>query len=145
MDYFLYFFKDFNSMEERVIDRIFKYMSFKGLNEHRFSVFAGLTYGMLGKAKTNQGNLRTDSVEKILVAFPELDARWLITGVGNMENSPYSRDEDLRSNTSIVAHGTTYLEEIVTLQKELLKQKEEKIVSLQEKIAELESKNLEKQ
>jgi phage repressor protein C with HTH and peptisase S24 domain len=67
-----------------VVDRLNVFMAEKGLNANMVTVQAKLSNGLLGKAKKAKGGLQTDSIEKILYAFPDLNPNWLLTGRGQM-------------------------------------------------------------
>jgi hypothetical protein len=74
-------------MPHTVIDRLVKFMEFSGLNDNLVTEAAGLSIGLLGKARKNNTGLRSDSIEKILYAYPNLNPTWLLTGRGNMVES----------------------------------------------------------
>lgn len=75
-------------MEERIIDRFDKYMSHKGLNDNQITVNCGLSVGLLGKARKQNGDIGKQSVEKILKKYQDLNKVWLMTGYGEMLNTP---------------------------------------------------------
>lgn len=59
-------------------------MELRELNNNKITVKAGLSNGLLGNAfKTGRG-LNSESIEKILNAYPEINAEWLLTGKGEM-------------------------------------------------------------
>lgn len=59
-------------------------MEHEGLNPNKITVQAGLSVGLIGKAKKTNSGLNSDSIEKILHTYPNLSADWLITGRGEM-------------------------------------------------------------
>jgi phage repressor protein C with HTH and peptisase S24 domain len=67
-----------------VIERLSAFMSKNGLNDNSLTEKAKLSIGQIGKAKANGTSLRSDTIEKILYAFPELNPTWLMTGKGSM-------------------------------------------------------------
>jgi hypothetical protein len=67
-------------------DRLDKFMQYKGLNDNKITVSAGVSNGLIGKGR-QRGALSQDSISKILCAYPELDANWLLTGKGDMLKS----------------------------------------------------------
>lgn len=64
--------------------RLDKFMEIKGLNDNQMTVSAGLSVGALGKQRKGSRGLSSDSIAKILCAYPELNANWLLTGQGTM-------------------------------------------------------------
>ena len=63
-------------------ERLQIFMDNKGLNDNKMTVKAGLSIGQLGKARNGTKGLNSASIEKILYAYPDLDANWLLTGEG---------------------------------------------------------------
>ena len=59
-------------------------MAGKNLNDNKLTVLAGLSIGLLSKARKRGGVMSSDNIEKILLACPDLNANWLITGQGEM-------------------------------------------------------------
>ena len=70
--------------EERFIDRLEAFMKAEGLNANKVTVAAELSNGLLGKALKTRGSMNSDSVERILCAYTNLSAEWLMTGKGTM-------------------------------------------------------------
>lgn len=74
----------FSMSEERFIDRLEAFMKAEGLNANKVTVAAELSNGLLGKALKTRGSMNSDSVERILCAYTNLSAEWLMTGKGTM-------------------------------------------------------------
>ena len=74
----------FSLSEERFIDRLEAFMKAEGLNANKVTVAAELSNGLLGKALKTRGSMNSDSVERILCAYTNLSAEWLMTGKGTM-------------------------------------------------------------
>ena len=70
--------------EERFIDRLEAFMKAEGLNANKVTVAAEHSNGLLGKALKTRGSMNSDSVERILCAYTNLSAEWLMTGKGTM-------------------------------------------------------------
>ncbi len=66
------------------IDRLLEFMECRDLNDNKITRLAGLSVGLIGRARRNKAGLHTDTIEKILHTFPELNPTWLMTGSGNM-------------------------------------------------------------
>lgn len=87
-----------NSIYRRnLIDRLEIYMETFKLNNNQVSNRAGLSNGLLGKARKNRSAMNSDSIEQILYAFPDLNADWLLTGRGEM-----IRSVDMQSNSDLI-------------------------------------------
>ncbi len=74
---------------EKFIERLDAFMQEEGINDNQMTVNAGLSVGLIGKCRKNGSGMASDSIEKILHAYPDLSADWLITGRGEM----YVREE----------------------------------------------------
>lgn len=58
-------------------------MKHKGLNDNKITVEAGISNGLIGKAR-KRGSLSQDNISKILHTYPEFNAHWWFTGKGEM-------------------------------------------------------------
>ena len=79
------------------IERLQYYMQEKGINDNQMTVNAGLSVGLIGKAKGSNKGMNAANIEKILLAYPDLNPDWLLTGRGKMckmqeESSPQPKD-----------------------------------------------------
>ncbi len=82
-------------MSNGIINRFDEYMHYKGLNDNQVTVQCGLSNGAIGKARINRKGINSQSIEKILSTYKDLDARWLLTGEGEMlGTSPVQADSD---------------------------------------------------
>lgn len=68
---------------QTVIERLFEYLSAKGISPSGLEKRAGLANGYLRNSK---GGLGAQKLSDILKACPDLDATWLLTGEGEMMN-----------------------------------------------------------
>lgn len=79
-------------MIEDFIERLDRYMEYAGLNDNRVTVQSGITIGLINSARKRGKSMSGDNIGKILYAHKELNARWLLTGEGEMlateENKP---------------------------------------------------------
>lgn len=71
-------------MNETFIDRLDLYKECAGLNDNQITVRSGLTVGILNSARKRGKGLSAENIEKVLNAFKDINARWLLTGEGNM-------------------------------------------------------------
>ena len=70
-----------------IIERLKEFIKTQGLKNSTFEKRAGLGNGYISKVK---GSPSPEKCEDILKAFPELSREWLLTGRGEMLNSPDS-------------------------------------------------------
>lgn len=66
------------------ISRLAKFMQEKGINDNQITIAAGLSNGLIGKAKVSGKGMTAANIEKILRAYPQLSPEWLLTGNGEM-------------------------------------------------------------
>ena len=76
------------------ISRLQLFMEHEGLNDNQFSIAAGLSNGLIGKAKNNGRGMTATNIEKILIAYPQLSPSWLLTGRGDMLKQTPGADGD---------------------------------------------------
>ena len=67
-----------------ILSRLNEYITFKGYSMKAFEESVGMSNGSLGTTIKNGQGVRSDKLEKILSAYPELSAEWLLRGTGNM-------------------------------------------------------------
>lgn len=70
-----------------IIQRLDCYAQRMGLNDNKVTIEAGLSVGLLGKSRKNKGGLNSDSIEKILHAYPDINPEWFLTGKGEMQKT----------------------------------------------------------
>ena len=71
---------------ERVIDRLDKYMEYRGLNDNQVTVNARLSVGLLNNARRGKYDIGKKTINKILSFYQDLNMVWLLTGTGEMLN-----------------------------------------------------------
>lgn len=67
-----------------ITERLSKYMQYKDLNANRVTVDAGLSVGLIGKSIKNNTGLNSDTIEKILHTYEDLNPEWFIVEIGEM-------------------------------------------------------------
>ena len=72
-----------------IVDRILQLIEYKGINKRKFYIETGLSNGFLDKVK----NIGGSKIEKILIAYPDINPEWLLTGNGNMTEASYYENE----------------------------------------------------
>ena len=85
--------------KETFIDRLEFFMKTEGLKSNSLTVAAGLSNGLIGKALKNRSSMNSDSIERILCAYTNLSAEWLMTGKGTMYvNDQPAKASDIPNN-----------------------------------------------
>lgn len=69
---------------KRKIDRLLKYLEFKGITENRATTECQLAQGLIYQAKSGKADLGAKAIEKILSTYSDLNRVWLLTGEGEM-------------------------------------------------------------
>jgi hypothetical protein len=67
-----------------MLERLNEFINAKGFSMKAFEESVGMSNGSLGTTIKNGQGIRTDKLENILSAYPELSAEWLLRGVGSM-------------------------------------------------------------
>jgi len=83
-------------------ERLDKFMKYKGLNDNKITIEAGISNGIIGKGR-KRGSLSQENISKILLAYPELNANWLFTGNDAMLKSDNNILYSKNSSHSIVS------------------------------------------
>lgn len=63
--------------------RLDMFMRYRGVNDNKISLTAGISNGLIGKGR-KRGGISQENISKLIHAYPELDANWLLTGQGSM-------------------------------------------------------------
>lgn len=71
-------------MENKIIDRLDEYMRYAGLNDNKVTVQCGLSNSIVGNARKRGKSINGDNIAKIISTYRNLNARWLLTGEGDM-------------------------------------------------------------
>ena len=78
-------------MEEIFIDRLQAFFDYEGLNDNQITVSAGLSVGLINRTRKDRSGMNSGNLTKILNAYPQLSADWLLTGKGHMIKSEYEQ------------------------------------------------------
>jgi transcriptional regulator with XRE-family HTH domain len=68
------------------VQRLAYFIETKGLSLNKLSMQIGVSNSYFSKMVRNNASIGSDILEKILRAFPDLNAEWLLTGAGEMTN-----------------------------------------------------------
>lgn len=84
---------------ENIIDRLIKFMNIKNLNNNQITVECGLSNGLIGNAIKNRRGLHSDTIEKILDRYRDLNPVWFTTGRGveiiSCENKLLTEEQEI--------------------------------------------------
>ena len=123
-------------MDEDFFDRLDKFLKFKGLNDHQITVQAGLSIGVIGRQRKTGRALAVANIAKILYAYPELNADWLITGRGEMLTTVATPAPEEKKE--IVHEEMPTLREIITDQRNEIASLNREVGALREQITNME-------
>lgn len=73
-------------MNEKIIDRLYQYLDYKGIKKTRFEKEIGLSNGYLGTQKRRNADLGEGVIQKIIDNSPDLSVVWFVCGNGEMLN-----------------------------------------------------------
>lgn len=95
-------------MEKKPIDRVEEIIHDKRLPVSVFESSCGLSNSTIRIAISRRTNLKDETLNSILNTFPEIDARWLLTGKGQMyvSNMLVSEDSHIVAESSSIYHKT---------------------------------------
>lgn len=79
-------------------DRIRQFAEYKGLQPKSFESIAGLSNGTFAKLSDNT---RKSTIDRISIAFPDLNREWLLTGEGEMLKSLEDRQIEIPESNGI--------------------------------------------
>jgi transcriptional regulator with XRE-family HTH domain len=102
-------------------DRIKKYIDYKGVSAGELAVILDVQRSNISHILNGRNMPGAAFIEKLLLKFPDLDARWLLTGDGEMV-------VDMDINDSISSHEELPATGIKALIKEETKEKEALII-----------------
>lgn len=71
-------------MADNFFDRLDKYMKYKELTDYKITQETGISVGTIGRQRKANSKLSSNSIDKILSTYKDLNPAWLITGTGNM-------------------------------------------------------------
>lgn len=105
-------------MENEIINRLDAYKDHKGLNDHQITVQCGLSIGVIGNARKSGKGMSSPNVEKILLTYKDLNARWLLTGEGEMLDTETVKPSS-NENQFLKKQNKELIEKIEKLSREL--------------------------
>lgn len=88
--------------------RLKKYFEFKDEKRKQFCETVDIPYSSLTQILNGGRNMSSEILDKVLTYFPDLNARWLITGKGPMEYTISSYFIDKEKEMPIVKEEPLY-------------------------------------
>lgn len=117
---------------EKKIDRLDKYMIYKGLNDNKITIKTGITNGVIGKSRQEGRDLSSKTLEVILKYYTDLNPAWLLTGEGDMLKKEFSQPLELPSIEENAL--LKQLMNVITIQQETMKLSNETMLAQQRTI-----------
>ncbi|PLX14622.1 MAG: hypothetical protein C0597_09755 [Marinilabiliales bacterium] len=121
-------------------DRIIQFLSANNLTSTKFADEIGVQRSSISHILSGRNKPSFDFIEKMLIAYPDLDAQWLITGKGNMYSNQPSlfndsknqlNDQELTSRESNISNLSSDNEEKMESEREIVRlSKEDEISSV---------------
>lgn len=90
-----------------LLNRLKQFMEHYELNYNKVTVAAGLSNGLIGKAFVSGKGLHSESIEKILDAYPALNPTWLFLGEEEMLRAHSKCTPNCRSNCRSISISNT--------------------------------------
>lgn len=112
-------------------------MIFKGLNDNKITIEAGVSNGLIGKARKKGGEISLENILKILNTYPELNSEWLLKGVGEMIKNEKDIQQANYNDNGVIAQNQNLSQkntEMEILRKENTELKNKLIKLMEEKL-----------
>ncbi|CAA0151954.1 hypothetical protein TMP227_100013 [Tenacibaculum maritimum] len=97
-----------------IIERLRKYMAYKGLNANKVTVEANLSVGLIGKSIKKNTGLNSETIEKILYTYTDLNAEWFVIGRGEMLKTEDASQSPLLKHKESSPKDERNIEDIIT-------------------------------
>jgi transcriptional regulator with XRE-family HTH domain len=99
-------------------NRIIQFLTENNLTSTRFADIIGVQRSSVSHILSGRNKPSFDFIEKMLIAYPDLNAQWLITGIGSMKisNTVKNIEPDLFSSPIIEPKISTSPESIIQKQ-----------------------------
>jgi len=90
---------------ENISDRIVKVIDYLGISRNAFARQIGISSSLISQITTKKNNFRADILQKITTEYPQVNATWLLSGIGEMwidhptiKKEKFSIDSDYKPN-----------------------------------------------
>lgn len=133
-----------------IVERLYEYMSVKGLTAYEVEKTCGISNGYLARQKQGSGNIGSEILVKILNKYPDINFWWLLFGKGNMLAGDNNNDldgvstDESNHDTNTQPHTQLHTHEEISMMSERVVVYEEMIKLLKEQITVLQAANADK-
>ncbi len=87
-------------------ERIQQFIDYKGISAGDLASALDVQRSNISHILNGRNKPGANFIEKLLLTFPDLNARWLLTGKGQMTNGPIQENSDISSyNPQIASDG----------------------------------------
>jgi len=93
-----------------IMVRLQEFIQHMNLSVYQVNRVSGLCQGLLSNAFSKKQGLTTSTLEKLLIAYPMLNANWLITGQGTMLLAEEKQTEEI--DTSSIQTHLSHLQQL---------------------------------
>lgn len=107
-------------MEERIINRLTKFIKARGYNDSFICQTCGLSRAAITISRKPGKDLSVRTVKKIVAQFPELNEEWLLNGTGEMLHSSFPEDSETILSRNILKRLDLLLKEENTSMRRIL-------------------------
>ena len=102
------------------VQRINKYIDFKGLTKKEVELKIGMSNGLLSSQIKNKKSIGSDKLENLLLNYTDVSSEWLLRGKGPMLKSEENSEKNSEEEVLMLYRKITKLqEEIEVLQLEI--------------------------
>ena len=119
--------KEDTSAMPPIMERLLQFIQHMNLSVYQVNLTAGLSKGLLTNALSKKQGLTTSTLERLLLAYPMLNANWLIVGRGEMLLGDENEADTLSATQMHMKHLDELQQQCVGLIKSIqqMKQKEQ--------------------
>lgn len=112
-------------------DRIIQFLKEMNLTSTKFADVIGVQRSSISHILSGRNKPSFDFIEKMLVAYPDIDAQWLITGKGDMYlNQPSLFNQDNHKNENSLSSRELNIQNPISNQPELTNSEQTKQPSI---------------
>ena len=122
-------------------DRIIQFLKENNLTSTKFADVIGVQRSSISHILSGRNKPSFDFIEKMLIAYPDMDAQWLITGKGDMyKNQPSLFDQKQSDSNNDLTQRELNIQNPVN-SNTVISNSEEEIESKKENITKIEDKS----
>ena len=126
-------------------DRIIQFLKENSLTSTKFADVIGVQRSSISHILSGRNKPSFDFIEKMLIAYPDLDAQWLITGIGEMyTNQPSLFDQKESEINNVLTQRELNIQNqpsnntVISNSEEQIESKKENVIKIEDKSADIE-------